>query len=102
MRRVSKFNSSFLYCSHRFVPGPHSSFTHAGVPGLHLQHGAEELLGGLGEEANLSIGVETIQIRRLWRQSIVYVLYREIQVQVRHRVRGTLPVEFAVLELSPI
>ena len=46
--------------------------------------------------------MEAVQIRRLWRQGIVYVLYREIQVQVRYRVQGTLPAESTVLELSPI
>lgn len=79
--------------SHRLLPGPHSSFSGAAVPGLQLQHGAQELLRALREEADLGVGVEAVQVGRLWRQGIVYVLHRESQEQVIGTVWGASPAQ---------
>lgn len=44
------------------------------IPWLHLQHGAEELLWGLSEEANLSVGVKAVEVGWLSRKAVVNVL----------------------------
>ncbi len=57
-----------------FVTCRPTALSDSSVPGLHLQHRAEELLRGLCEEANLSIRMKAIQVRRLGGESIVNVL----------------------------
>lgn len=39
-----------------------AALTGSSVPGLHLQHRAEKLLGGLCEEADLSVGMKAVQV----------------------------------------
>ena len=50
------------------------SFSGLAVPGLQLQHRAKELLRRLGQEADLSVRVEAVQVWRLWRQLGIDVL----------------------------
>ena len=44
-----------------------AALTDSSIPGLHLQHSAEKLLGGLCEEADLSVGMKAVQVGRLSR-----------------------------------
>lgn len=39
-----------------------ASLAGSSVSGLHLQHRAEKLLGGLCEEADLSVGMESVEV----------------------------------------
>lgn len=59
---------------HLFFPGNASSISSVAVPRLHLQQGSEELFRCLGQEANLSIRVEAVQVGRLGGQLSVDVL----------------------------
>jgi len=59
-----------------FLSGGASTLTDSSVPGLHLQYRAKELLRGLREEADLSVGMEAVQVGRLGGEGLVYVLER--------------------------
>ena len=50
------------------------SFSSLAVPGLQLQHRAKELLRSLGQDANLSVRVEAVEVGRLWGQLGIDVL----------------------------
>lgn len=51
--------------SHLVLPGDCGASGSAGLARLHLEHSAEQILRGGGEEADLSIGVEAVQVRAL-------------------------------------
>lgn len=63
--------SRFLYL---LVARRPAALARSPVPRLHLQHGAEKLLRGLREEANLSVGVKAVQVGRLGRKGVIDVL----------------------------
>lgn len=60
-------------CTHLFLPGSTTPSSHRCIPRLHLKHCAEEVFRSGGEEANLSIGVETIEVGALWREVFINV-----------------------------
>lgn len=72
----SRLPSTYLF----FPCGPRS-LAGLAVPGLQLQHRAEELLRGLGQEADLRVRVEPVEMGRLGGQLGVNVL----------KVKGELP-----------
>lgn len=63
-----------LPSTYLFFSGGPCSVSSVAVPGLQLQHGAEELFRRLGQEADLSVGVEAIEVGRFCRQLGIDVL----------------------------
>ena len=55
---------------------------HICIARLHLKHGLEHVLGRGGEEVNLSVGMEAIQVRALWWQRLVYVCVVTYRLQI--------------------
>lgn len=51
--------------SHLVLPGDCGASGSAGLARLHLKHSAKQILRGGGEEADLSVGVEAVQVRAL-------------------------------------
>lgn len=64
------------------VPRARPALARCPVPGLHLQHGAEQLLRGLRQEADLSVGMQAVQVGRLGRERVVDVLEQRTCVSV--------------------
>ena len=56
---------------HLFLPTGCSSPGATGIPRLHLQYRLEEVIRCCCEETNLSIGMESVEVRALWRQHLI-------------------------------
>ena len=72
-----------LTVSYLFLAGHARSASASGVPRLHLEHSAEEIFGGGGEELYLGVGVQPVQVGALRRQTLVYVCVVTLVVRVR-------------------
>ena len=64
------------------LPRDSASFATASVARLHLQHGAEQLLRRLAQEADLGVGVQAVQVGGLGGEAVVDVLDREDKMAV--------------------
>ena len=56
-----------MLITHLFLASLSSTATSTRISGLHLQHGAEQVIGGSCEETDLSVRVQTIQVGTLSR-----------------------------------
>lgn len=66
----------FFSCGPRSISG-------LAVPGLQLQHRAKELLRSLGQEADLRVRMEAVEMRRLWGQLGIDVLKSQGQAHLK-------------------
>jgi len=71
---------------HLFLPTDSGTACRSSIPGLHLQHGSEEVLGQRGQELDLGVGVQAVQHGALWGQRLVDVVVVAHVVHIgRHR-----------------
>lgn len=67
---------------HLFLPGGTSACSSSGVSWLHLKHSAEHALRSGSQEANLSIGVEAVEIGALRREVLINISTVSLVVQI--------------------
>lgn len=60
--------------THLFFPCDASSISSLAVPRLHFQHSSEEFFRCLGQEANLSVWMQAVQVGRLRGQLSINIL----------------------------
>jgi hypothetical protein len=68
MRSLSVFWPYFIFSCDRRSSGC------ASIAGLHLKHNSKQIVGGRCQKSNLGIWMQSVQIRRLWRHCLVYIL----------------------------
>lgn len=69
-------------CANLFLPGGATSSSCRCISWLHLKYSAEEVFRGGGEEPNLGIGMETIEVGALWWKVLINVGMVATVVQV--------------------
>ena len=82
-----------------FLPGISGIPAGPRVPGGEVQYGPEQVVGGWSQEVYLGVGVQPVQVRRLWRQRVVdvlvvpcvlFLLFYQVLINVKLRLAKAL------------
>ena len=83
-------------CTNLLLPGGATSSPRRCIPWLHLKYSAEEVFRGGGEEPNLSIGVESIEVGALWWEVLINVGVVATVVQVGRGSKPRSKIQFSI------
>ena len=89
-------SSKFFNISHLLLSGSSTASAATGITWLHLQNRTEQILRGGRQELNLSVRMETVQVRTLWWKALVNVCVVTLVVGVWRNGETRGQVQFSI------